>query len=612
MNKRSFWYIATIAFLNLASIGARAGITTLVSVDSAGNQGNNQSYSSAISADGRYVAFISEASDLVAGDTNGSPDIFVRDRLSGTTTRVSVNSAGGQSETIDYPLSNPTMSADGRYVAFSSYASNLVVGDTNSLRDVFVHDRQTGVTTRVSVDSGGGQAVGSGSDRPAISADGRYVAFGSGASNLVVDDTNGAYDIFVHDRQTGATTLVSVDSAGGQGNYISDFPAISADGRYVAFGSGASDLVADDTNSVADIFVHDRQTGVTSRVSVDSQGNQGDRDSFYFPAVSADGRFVTFASESSNLVAGDTNGVFDTFVHDRVSGATTRVSLDSTGRQVADGSFIYSSISADGRYVAFESNASNLVTGDTNCVTDIFVHDRQTGTTTRVSVNNAGDQGKDDSYYPAISADGRFVTFSSQAWNFVASDVNNFFTDVFVHDRIGVLLEGPAGVYNCSDRIDNDNDGLIDTADQDCAPIPRPIQCNGLRATLKGTSGDDNLTGTSDSDVIVGFDGNDVINGLGGNDSICGGNGNDVINGGNGKDVLRGDNGDDTLSGNNWDDKLFGGLGNDTLVGGEGKDYLDGGANNDKLKGGAGFDSCNGQGGVDTHLGGCEIRRNIP
>ena len=229
-----------------------------------------------------------------------------------------------------------------------------------------------GDTTRVSVASDGTQGIGY-SQYPSISADGRYVAFHSPAMNLVTGDMNGFTDVFVHDRTTGATTLLSVASDGTQGTGESMYPSISADGRYVAFHSDASSLVTGDTNSRHDIFVHDRTTGITTRVSVASDGTQGNNYSSDL-SISADGRYVVFQSAASNLVSGDTNSADDVFVHDLTTGTTTRVSVDSVGTQGNNHSNI-PSISADGRYVAFNSAASNLVTGDTNGFTDVFVHE---------------------------------------------------------------------------------------------------------------------------------------------------------------------------------------------------------------------------------------------
>ena len=412
----------------------RRGSTERVSVDSAGNQANGSTFSfdPAISADGRFVAFESDANNMVPDDTNNESDVFVHDRKAGATERVSVDSAGNQAN--DGSLL-PAISAHGRFVAFVSLANNLVPGDTSDQVDVFVHDRKTGVTERVSVDSAGNQAN-DGSVAPAISAHGRFVAFVSLADNLVPGDTSDQVDVFVHDRKTGVTERVSVDSAGNQANGGSGDPAISADGRFVAFDSFADNLVPGDTNNESDVFVHDRKTEVTERVSVDSAGNQGNgHPSSNEPAISADGRFVAFVSLADNLVPGDTNNQFDIFVHDRKTGVTERVSVDSAGNQANDGSFL-PAISAHGRFVAFVSLADNLVPGDTNFTPDVFVHDRKTGATERVSVDSAGNEGNgnDGSFEPAISAHGRFVAFSSFADNLVPGDTNDE-SDVFVHDR---------------------------------------------------------------------------------------------------------------------------------------------------------------------------------
>jgi len=234
-----------------ASHGGPWHVVQRVSVASDGTQGNDNSWDPSISADGRYVAFFSHASNLVPGDTNGKADVFVHDRVTGQTTRVSVASDGTEGNGYSW---FPSISADGRYVAFESIASNLVPGDTNGVSDVFVHDRLTGQTTRVSVASDGTQGH-SASDHPSISADGRYVAFESFASNLVPGDTNGKRDVFVHDRLTGQTARVSVASDGTQGNGDSIYPSISADGRYVAFVSGASNLVPGDANGNIDVFI---------------------------------------------------------------------------------------------------------------------------------------------------------------------------------------------------------------------------------------------------------------------------------------------------------------------------------------------------------------------
>ena len=401
-----------------------------VSVASDGTQANNISWWHAISGDGRYVAFSSPATNLVAGDTNGYDDVFVHDRLTGLTERVSIASDGSQANNHSRDCA---LSADGRYVAFWSYASNLVTADTNPGADIFVRDRQTGQTERVSIASDGSESDGE-SEYPSISADGRYVAFASNASTLVSNDTNGAADIFVRDRQTGQTELVSIASDGSQGNDLSLRPAISADGRYVAFASYANTLVTNDTNAVTDIFVRDRQTGQTERVSLAGDGSQANNWSFV-PAISADGRYVTFYSWADNLVGGDTNAVEDVFLRDRQTGITERISVASDGSQ-GNLESRSSAISEDGRYVAFSSGANNLVSGDENGSYDIFLRDRQAGTTVRLSVDPEGNNGNAGSHNPKITADGSQVAFHSGANNLVSGDTNGYI-DIFVYTEQG-------------------------------------------------------------------------------------------------------------------------------------------------------------------------------
>jgi hypothetical protein len=288
--------VLLFAFLLLTtSTAAAPGIAERDSVDSAGTEGNDFSASPATSQDGRFVAFHSYASNLVVADTNLIPDVFIRDRQAGTTVRTSVDSAGNEALGPGGGSYDAALSADGRFVAFDSSAANLVPGDTNSSSDVFVHDRDTDAdgifdelgstaTVRVSVDGLGLQANGR-SSSPAISSTGRFVAFESSASNLVAEDTNGFIDIFLRDRDSDGngvfdeiggttTTRVSVSSSGDQSNSGSGWASVSTDGR-VAFFSGASNLVPGDTNGVSDVFTHDIGTGQTIRVSVDSQGQQG-------------------------------------------------------------------------------------------------------------------------------------------------------------------------------------------------------------------------------------------------------------------------------------------------------------------------------------------------
>jgi Tol biopolymer transport system component len=417
----------------VAAPTSNLGETSRVSVSSSGGQGDYSSFATGISASGRYVAFTSDATTLVEGDTNGKRDAFVRDRLTGETTRVSVSSTGEQSTCSDpFGCSSAVgISANGRSVAMVSAAPDLVAGDTNEASDVFVHDRQTGETTRVSISGSGSEGNGA-SGFASISADGRYVAFSSSASNLVPGDTNDSGDVFIHDLRTGRTTRVSLDSHGRQTSRGSDSgdPAIGARGRYVAFTSNASNLVAHDTNNLADVFVRDLRTGRTTRVSVSSRGKQAGRDrsgnGSNAPSISANGRYIAFHSAASNLVRGDTNRAFDIFVRDRKTSKTRRVSVSNRGRQANAESFGPESISPDGRYVAFGSLATNLVAGDANDITDVFVYDRRTGRVTIASRNTDGQQGNDGSAnaVAAFSADDAYLAFSSWSSNLVDGDTN--------------------------------------------------------------------------------------------------------------------------------------------------------------------------------------------
>ena len=420
---------AVVLMLGTAAPAWATETTKRVSVGPGGVQGNWASEFPAISANGRFVTFYSKASNLVSGDTNLHSDIVVRDRRTGTTERVSVGPDGVQGNGDVGEES--AISADGRFVAFASQATNLVPGDTNNEADVFVRDRSSGTIERVSVGPAGVQAN-AGSRQLAISPDGRFVAFYTYASNLVRGDTNGGYDVFLRDRKWGITRRVSVGPNGVQGDKDCGYATISADGRLIAFSSAASNLVRNDTNRRIDIFVRDRQTRVTERVNVGPSGVQanGDSSSQQPPAISADGRFVAFVSDADNLVRGDTNGAADIFVRDRRKGTTRRVSVGPGGLQGNGFSFM-PAISSDGRFVSFASTATNLVPGDTNGAADIFVYDRQKGTTRRVSVGPGGAQANASSERPAISSSGRLVAFSSYATQLMPGDTNDW-EDVFV------------------------------------------------------------------------------------------------------------------------------------------------------------------------------------
>ena len=376
----------------------------------------------AVSADGRFVAFL--AQDLVPGSTTGGSDVFVRDRSTGTTELISVGMSGpsGGSWAV-------SLSADARYVLFGSAAA-LVAGDTNRADDLYIRDRESGRTERV----GPRDFEPNGNSwRGRISPDARYVAFESFATNLVPADSNGQRDVFLQDRQTGVIERMSVSSSGQQSNGDSYWASVSDDGRYVAFQSSASNLVPGDANGVADVFVRDRLTSQTQRISVGRNGTESVRDSG--GTISADGRFVIFLTSAWNIVAGDTNRSPDVFLWDRQSGNIERASVGPNGVQ-ANGPSYSPMLSADGRYLLFLSYATNLVPGDVGGQPDVFVRDRATGLIERASVSSRGVPANAWSNVGVISRDGRVAAFTSDASNLVANDFNATM-DVYVHELGG-------------------------------------------------------------------------------------------------------------------------------------------------------------------------------
>lgn len=391
----------------------------LISKNNSGISGSADSRDPAISQNGQFITFESIASNLVSNDNNSASDAFLRDMDTRIITRVSVAAAGTEANNSNY---NPDITADGRYIVFESDASNLVPGDNNSTRDVFVHDSVAGSISRVSVPTGTGEGNNY-SQYPAISASGRYIAFESLASNLASGDTNNVVDIFVHDIVASSTSRVSVASTtGAEANGPSRNPDITPDGRFVAFFSEATNLVTGDTNGVDDVFVHDRSTGKTSRVSVSTMGAQANKGSWDL-RLSADGRYVVFESDATNLDGTDTNSKTDVFIRDRDSGETKRISWSWQGLET-DGFSGAPEISPDGRYVVFRSIATNLVSGDTNGVEDVFVYDTTTGSISLVSVSAAGTQGDNISSWPEISNDNRYITFESKAANLIAGTID--------------------------------------------------------------------------------------------------------------------------------------------------------------------------------------------
>lgn len=409
---------------------ALAASTKLESVNTAGEQQNGYFGGGlAISGDGGVILFGSDATNLVAGAGGGDvSELFVRDRRAGTTTLAAVNKAG---EPANVPgANNPVIARNGRLISFTSGASNLVPGDTPDTYEPFLRNLRTGWVGRAVIGPNGRLPNKEAFVR-SLSPDGRFVVFSSRATNLDPNAGLGT-NIYVRDRQTDTVTVESVRPDGGpadqRGGTGSTDGRITPDGRYLAFRSTANTLVAGDTNR-DDIFVRDRTRKRTRLVSVAVNGGpaNGPANS---PHISDDGNLVAFYSSASNLVPGDTNNEIDVFARDLAAGTTTRVSVGPAGLQGNNDSFI-EGLSADGRYVLFTSEASNLVPDDTNDASDMFLHDRNTGTTSRVSVNTAGRQANGASFVGALSADGSTALFSSDANNLVPDDDNDT-DDVFV------------------------------------------------------------------------------------------------------------------------------------------------------------------------------------
>lgn len=393
-----------------------------------GNGGGQGTERRLLSDDGRYVVFESSG-PVVPGQLQLDWQIVRRDRHLGTTTLISKSTAGVKGNGRS---GHPSVSADGQVVAFHSYASNLVAGDTNSQSDIFIHDVRTGTTTRASVNSAGAQVAVSGGTNivgpPSISASGRHVGFTSHAQGLTSDDT-AQTNAYLHDRQTRTIEVVSRSVHSLVVDAMASSPVSpSADGSVVAFHSGNANVVASDTNSDPDTFIRDRTLATTTMISAGQDGSNRH-------SMTPNAQFVVFESSTENLVTGDNNGKVDIFVKDRVSGITERISVASGGTQ-ANGSSRYASISRDGRYVTFLSDATNLVAGDANGHTDAFRRDRSTGQTIRVSVAANGAQNPLPSRSPAISGDGQHVVFESHGSTLTGVATKSW-SQVFVRDLVG-------------------------------------------------------------------------------------------------------------------------------------------------------------------------------
>jgi Tol biopolymer transport system component len=400
------------------------GSTT--AVPGAGAGGGNV-YRPWLSGDGRYLVFDSDGTRVIGTtpDTTKIRDVYLYDRMTGGVERVSVASDGSRAHIprcrTPQPCGSqrPTISADGRYVAFWSNADNFDRRATSGHANAYVRDRVTGTTILLSPGFNGAEPNGD-SRRPVISRDGRYVTFESAATNLVAPATRGGGrnkgdDVFVSELSTGTVTPVSTASDGRHGNGASNRPSLSGDGRKVVFASVATNLVSPPTAGTRQVFMKDLDSGATTLVSSTPAGIAGDRASTS-PSISADGRWVSFDSQADNFNPADHNGDTDVYVKDIQTGVVEQVSIKNDGGQARAGTVkgADSTISADGRFVAFWSDSPDLVRKTTGRVADVYVRDRRLGTTTRVVATN-GAAGDGNSYSPALSMDGRFVAFDSKA-----------------------------------------------------------------------------------------------------------------------------------------------------------------------------------------------------
>ncbi len=486
---------------------------SLASRGPAGQGFNGASDFVELSADAAYLVFQSDASNAFLGDGNGAVDIWRQRQSNGLIERVSQTPTGAEPNGASFGAS---ISGDGRLVAFTSFASNLVGADLNGFADVFLRDMASGSVTLLSAARSGG-AGNSVSFGAAVSSEGGHVAFLSAASNLVAGDSNSAIDVFVRDLSTGITTRATTGADGTQqdGGALNR-PALSADGRYVVFDSLATNLAGATHNALRDhVFVKDLWTGDVRRASeaADGTAQNGGFQGTLRPQISADGRYVVFASNASNLVADDRNGVVDVFRKDLWTGWVELVSVSTDGQQ-GNASSLDARISADGAQVLFTSHASNFAADDRPLSADIFIRDMQTGALTLVSTTPQGRPGFGQSVNGALSADGTTAAFASAAPDLVAADANA------QHDAFVAALRPPA-------------------------------------QQQRGAGGEDTLTGTVNDDTLEGLEGNDLLLGGEGNDWLMGGAGDDRLDGQGGGNLLFGGLGDDAYVVRSGADRIF-------------------------------------------------------
>ncbi|MBB4039185.1 Tol biopolymer transport system component [Microvirga flocculans] len=581
-----------------------ADIISRVSTRTNSEQSSSGGYNPEFSANGRYVLFESFSNDLVPGDTNNMLDIFRKDLFTGAVTLVSIG-AGSNAEPANGWNVNAGISADGRYVVFQSWANNLVENDKNGMMDVFRKDLLTGETVRVSTYANGDEAALE-SRAACISADGRYVFFESEAT--FVNGESSLVDIFRKDMESGEVTLVSNKTNGPTSNGQSSDVRITPDGRYVVFTSSATNLVEGDTNGKSDVFRKDMQTGEIVCVSVAAGGEQAEMGASSGAQITPDGRYVIFQSSANNLVQGDTNNADDIFRKDLLTQEIIRVSTNA-GNQEASGSSISARITPDGRYVVFQSNAKDLVSGVNDGGDHIYLKDILTGAISCLS-EGADGQGNSGSSRAVFSPDGRYVVFDSDASNLVAGDTNDS-KDLFLVNLVykantaaiagGRYIETTLGVGAASKATIawGDNTSSTVTPAGGKAAFSHAYASTGIKnATVILTEGA--LTWKVAHTVNLGA--GTLVRNTAIADTLSGGSGKDSLTGDSYANILLGGSNNDRLSAGAGNDRLDGGSGNDSLYGSSGNDRLDAGSGNDRLIGGSGTDTLTGGSGRDAFV----------
>ncbi len=567
---------ATVAALGAVLAGAASGATVkppeIISVAPDGSVGSGPSLFPSVSEDGRFFAFRSEATNIVPDDTDDVRDIYVRDRETGAVVLASrASGATGAKSTRD--SFNPRISANGRFVVFRSNATNLVPEDTDTTEDIYVRDLQANQTFLVSraVDAARGRRATPDRSTPRSPPTGAASPSAPRPPTSIPEDTDSVPDVFVRDLQTNETILASRASGltGAKGTGFSEFPQISGDGNRVAFRSESPNLVPEDPSTDEDIYWRDLRTNETQLISRGPGAGAKGNGRSTFVSLSADGNIVAFDTQSTNLLPEDTNPDADVYLRDVATGAVELVSRASgpAGAKAVPGSS-EPSVSASGRWVAFQSAASNLDPDDTDSTLDVYVRDRQTFSTEALSPALVNPYNR--SFEAQISGNGKLIGYQADA--------------------------GTAG-----------SGSSVPPSDVFASKLPKLEKCLGERVTLvasagvvtKGTTGPDVILGSDAVEEIKSGKGDDLVCAGGGDDVVKGAGGNDEVKAGGGNDLVKGQGGKDDIAGNGGNDRLDGAGGKDVLNGGGGKDRCDGGAGTDEVKCEVDEEKKKGKGGKD-------------